>query len=96
MIVYKAEMNDKTVVKVGRYYPSSKTCSVCGWKNEPLSLADRSWTCPECGTKHDRDVNAAVNILSEGLRVLSSKSSAGTVDYTGGGSVRPTSVGSHL
>ena len=96
MIVYKAEMNDKTVVKVDRYYPSSKTCSVCGRKNESLSLADRSWTCPECGTKHDRDVNAAVNILSEGLRVLSSKSSAGTVDYTGGGSVRPTSVGSHL
>ena len=96
MIVYKAEMNDKTVVKVDRYYPSSKTCSVCGWKNESLSLADRSWTCLECGTKHDRDVNAAVNILSEGLRVLSSKSSAGTVDYTGGGSVRPTSVGSHL
>ncbi|MCQ2151383.1 MAG: transposase, partial [Bacteroidales bacterium] len=96
MIVYKAEMNDKTVVKVDRYYPSSKTCSVCGWKNESLSLADRSWTCPECGTKHDRDVNAAVNILSEGLRVLSSKSSAGTVDYTGGGSVRPTSVGSRL
>ena len=96
MIVYKAEMNDKTVVKVDRYYPSSKTCSVCGWKNESLSLADRSWTCPECGTKHDRDVNAAVNILSEGLRVLSNKSSAGTVDYTGGGSVRPTSVGSHL
>ena len=96
MIVYKAEMNDKTVVKVDRYYPSSKTCSVCGWKNESLSLADRSWTCPECGTKHDRDVNAAVNILSEGLRVLSSKSSAGTVDYPAGGSVRPTSVGSHL
>lgn len=96
MIVYKAEMNDKTVVKVDRYYPSSKTCSVCGWKNASLSLADRSWTCPQCGTKHDRDVNAAVNILSEGLRVLSSKSSAGTVDYTGGGSVRPTSVGSRL
>ena len=96
MIVYKAEMNDKTVVKVGRYYPSSKTCSECGWKNDSLSLSDRSWTCPQCGTKHDRDVNAAVNILGEGLRVLSSKSSAGTVDYTGGGSVRPTSVGNRL
>ena len=46
-------MNDKTVVKVDRYYPSSKTCSVCGWKNESLSLADRSWTCPECGTKNE-------------------------------------------
>ncbi|MBQ0127266.1 MAG: transposase [Bacteroidales bacterium] len=93
MIVYKAEMNDKNVVKVDRYYPSSKTCSVCGWRNDVLTLADRSWTCPDCGTKHDRDVNAAVNILGEGLRVLSIKSSAGTVDYTGGGSVRPTSVG---
>ena len=96
MIVYKADMNDKTVVKVDRYYPSSKTCSVCGWKNDSLELSDRSWTCPQCGTKHDRDVNAAVNILSEGLRVLSTKSSAGTVDYTGGGSVRPTSVGNRL
>ena len=93
MIVYKAEMNDKTVVKVGRYYPSSKTCNVCGWKNDSLTLSNRSWTCPQCGTKHDRDVNAAVNILGEGLRVLSQKSSTGTVDYTGGGSVRPTSVG---
>ena len=95
-IVYKAEMNDRTVVKVDRYYPSSKTCSVCGWKNDNLTLADRSWTCPECGTKHDRDKNAAVNILNEGLRVLSQKSSAGTVDYTGGGGVRSTSVGSRL
>ena len=97
MIVYKAEMNDKTVVKVDRYYPSSKTCNVCGWKNDSLALSDRSWTCPQCGTKHDRDVNAAVNILGEGLRVLNgNKSSAGTVDYTGGGSVRPTSVGNRL
>ena len=96
MVVYKAEMNDRTVVKVGRYYPSSKTCSVCGWKNDELTLAERSWTCPECGTKHDRDVNAAVNIHSEGLRVLNGRSSAGTVDYTGGGSVRPTSVGGRL
>ena len=95
-IVYKAEMNDRTVVKVDRYYPSSKTCSVCGWKNDSLVLSDRNWTCPQCSTKHDRDVNAAVNILGEGLRVLSNKSSAGTVDYTGGGSVRPTSVGNRL
>ena len=96
MIVYKAGMNDKTVVKVDRYYPSSKTCNVCGWKNNSLELSNRSWTCPECGTKHDRDVNAAVNILGEGLRVLNCKSSAGTVDYTGGGSVSPTSVGNRL
>ena len=86
-----------TVVKVDRYYPSSKTCNVCGWKNDSLSLSDRNWTCPQCGTEHDRDVNAAVNILGEGLRVLNgNKSSAGAVDYTGGGSVRPTSVGNRL
>lgn len=96
MIVYKAEMNDRTVVKVDRYYPSSKTCSVCGWKNDNLTLAQRSWTCLQCGTMHDRDKNAAVNILNEGFRVLNVRSSAGTVDYTGGGSVRPTSVGSRL
>lgn len=96
MIVYKAEMNDRTVVKVDRYYPSSKTCSVCGWKNDNLTLAQRSWTCLQCGTMHERDRNAAVNILNEGFRVLNVRSSAGTVDYTGGGSVRPTSVGSRL
>jgi len=96
MIVYKAEMNDRRIVKVDRYYPSSKTCSSCGHVYENLTLAERSWTCPECGTKHDRDINAAVNIWREGLRVSDNPISAGTVDYTGGGSVRPTSVGNRL
>jgi len=53
--------------KVDRYYPSSKTCNVCQYVNEHLSLSDRSWICPECGTSHDRDVNAAINILRQGI-----------------------------
>ena len=55
------------VVKVDRFYPSSKTCSVCQYVNERLSLRDRSWTCPSCGTSHDRDLNASVNILRQGI-----------------------------
>lgn len=66
----KALVNDKKVVSVDRFYPSSKTCSVCGYKKKDLTLSDRSWVCPQCGTKHDRDINAAMNILFEGKRML--------------------------
>ena len=66
----KALVNGKQVVFVDRFYPSSKTCSVCGYKKRDLRLSDRSWVCPQCGTKHDRDINAAVNILLEGKRML--------------------------
>ena len=86
MLTYKAVMNDKQVVKIGRYYPSSKTCHCCGWVKEDLTLRDREWTCPSCGEILDRDVNAAMNILSEGLKNIS----AGTVDYTDGADVRPS------
>ena len=55
------------VVTIDRYYPSSKTCNVCQYVNELLTLSDRSWTCPSCGTHHDRDVNAAINILRQGI-----------------------------
>ena len=55
------------VVKVDRYYPSSKTCSVCQYVNERLSLRDRFWACPCCGTSHDRDLNASMNILRQGI-----------------------------
>ena len=66
----KALANDKKVLLVDRFYPSSKTCSVCGYNKQDLKLSDRSWVCPQCGTKHDRDINAAVNILLEGKRML--------------------------
>lgn len=84
MLVYKAELNDKQVVKIDRWYPSSKTCHNCGWVNEGLKLSDRQWVCPHCGEIMDRDVNAAKNILSEGIRKLS----VGHTDYTDGDRVR--------
>lgn len=68
-LVNKALVNDKQVVFIDRFYPSSKTCSVCGYKKQDLRLSDREWVCPNCGTKHDRDINAAMNILFEGQRM---------------------------
>ena len=69
-LVNKALVNDKRVIFVDRFYPSSKTCSICGYKKQDLKLDDREWTCPICGEHHDRDVNAAMNILLEGQRIL--------------------------
>ena len=59
---YKAEWFGKTVLKIGQWEPSSKTCHVCGYKNNELTLKDREWKCPECNNTHDRDINAAINI----------------------------------
>ena len=70
----KAFNNGKEVVLVDRFYSSSKTCSVCGYKNVNLTLSDREWICPECGTHHDRDINAAINILMEGERIIGCRS----------------------
>lgn len=64
---YKADWAGRTVVKVDRWFPSSKRCSCCGYVNESMPLSIRSWLCPECGTEHDRDINAAMNIKTAGL-----------------------------
>ena len=68
MLEYKAEWQGKNISVIGRFDPSSKTCSCCGKINKELKLSDRKWVCPHCGTKHDRDVNAAKNIKTFGLR----------------------------
>ena len=67
MLKYKAEWRGKHLVQIGRFEPSSKKCSVCGKINTKLKLKDREWECSNCGTKHDRDKNAAKNILAIGL-----------------------------
>ena len=69
MIGYKAAMAGRHVIVIDRWYPSSKTCSACGHLLASLSLDTRTWQCPSCGTRHDRDVNAAKNILAAGLAV---------------------------
>jgi len=89
ILEYKAIWNDKQVIHIDRFFPSSKACSKCGWINNQLALKDRNWTC-KCGEKHDRDVNAAINILNEGYR---KNISDGTSDYERGAKIRPISTG---
>jgi putative transposase len=67
MLEYKAQRHGRMVIAVGRWYPSSKTCSACGHLLAALALGTRTWQCPSCGTRHDRDINAAKNILAAGL-----------------------------
>jgi putative transposase len=78
---YKCEWNDKKLVKIDRFFPSSKMCNKCNHINQDLTLKVREWTCPSCNTIHNRDINASKNILREGLNLLS----LGTSDYTCGG-----------
>ena len=70
MLEYKMKWYGGSLVKIDRFYPSSKTCSDCGHKVDKMPLNVREWVCPKCGCAHDRDINAAQNILKEGLRLL--------------------------
>jgi putative transposase len=71
MLSYKASWNDKTIIKIDRFFPSSKMCSNCHWIKQDLTLKEREWTCMSCSTTHDRDINASKNILLQGLNDLS-------------------------
>ena len=71
ILEYKAKWYNRKIVYVDRFYPSSKTCNHCGHINKQLKLSDRQWICPKCGEVIERDYNAALNILDEGLRILS-------------------------
>jgi putative transposase len=77
---YKAAWYGRTVVAVDRFFPSSKTCSECGWIIAELALEVREWECGGCGAELDRDVNAARNILAEGLRLLELEKAAKAVN----------------
>ena len=92
MLTYKCNWYGKTLVKIDRFFPSSKTCSSCGYKLDTMGLEIREWTCPSCDSRHHRDLNAAKNILKEGFRILSGEefdgfpkpSSAECVEYRRG------------
>ena len=71
MLEYKANWNDKQIVKIDRFFPSSKTCNICNYINQDLTLKDREWTCKSCNTVHNRDLNASINIKKQGLKILS-------------------------
>ena len=82
MLEYKAKWYNRKIVFVDRFYPSSKMCHNCGYVNKELRLSDRQWICPQCGEVIERDYNAALNILDEGLRIIGCSTSEFTlVDY---------------
>ncbi|MFC1429127.1 RNA-guided endonuclease InsQ/TnpB family protein [Streptacidiphilus sp. N1-3] len=90
MLEYKAARYGHTFVKVDRFFPSSQVCSDCGVKDGPKPLATREWTCNNCGARHDRDTNAARNIIQEGKRIVA----AGQADTQNGrgAQVRPGAI----
>jgi putative transposase len=90
---YKCERAGRSLIVIDRWYPSSKTCSACGHLLASLSLSTRTWRCPSCGTRHDRDVNAAKNILAAGLAVArGSPGDACGADVRRHGTPRPQSA----
>jgi IS605 OrfB family transposase len=80
---YKSDWYGSNIMTIGRFEPSSKTCSKCGYIKHDLTLTDRTWICPTCGENHDRDVNAALNLKYFGEYVLDLSVSSTTVSSTG-------------
>ena len=97
------EEKGKYLIQIDRYFPSSKLCSECGYKNDDLKREEREWDCPNCDAHHDRDVNASENIKKEGFKqlkektitVLSNDSAVGTTVHAFGEDVRLT-LGQHF
>jgi putative transposase len=85
-LAYKLEQKGGKLVEINRWFPSSKLCSHCYHQVDKMPLDIRNWTCPNCGTHHDRDGNAATNIRAEGIRMLQTD---GTAVSASGGEVRP-------
>ena len=79
MLKYKAAWHNRKIIEIDRFYPSSKLCHCCSHRMNYMGLEIRNWICPNCGTEHDRDINAAINIKNEGLRILDNQ---GTVRNT--------------
>ena len=75
VLKYKSKWLGKKVIEINKYYPSSQSCNRCGFKNEEVKdLSVRKWICPECGLIHDRDINASINIMFEGLKIYMKES----------------------
>jgi len=89
LVADKAAQYGRTVVKIDRRFPSSQLCSMCGHRDGPKPLAVRAWTCPACGAEHDRDLNAACNVLAEGRRIAAGLAE---IENACGADVRPGRV----
>lgn len=90
-LAYKLKRKEGKLVEIDRFFPSSKKCSRCGYVRDNLSLDIREWDCPSCGTNHDRDGNAALNIRTEGIRILTVTVGGGNPVSASGACVRPDS-----
>lgn len=92
MLKYKGQWYGCNIVEIDRFFPSSKRCHKCGYINDNLTLKDRNWLCPECNTNHDRDINAAINILTFGRAGIAQTAVLKTGNACGEGSSQISSV----
>lgn len=95
-LTYKANWYGREIIFADRFYPSSKLCHVCGYKKKDLTLSDRYWVCPECGTYHDRDINAGKNLLNYGLTCLKGGRTGTVRTYACGGTNSLYEAGSSI